>query len=57
MLGRYEPFLFPKDATLRTRMDPAWGDATGKVWSAPDTVAVEGKEEPEAEKKATARSR
>ena len=78
VLGRYEPFLFPKDAaevewtlslqtkmpsgdarisiaTLRTKMDPSWGDATGKVWSAPDTVSVEGKEEPEAPKKAAAR--
>jgi hypothetical protein len=68
LFGRYEPFLFPRDAaqvewavamqtkmpsgemrvttaTWRSRMDPQWADASGKVWSAPDTVEVEGKEE------------
>ena len=69
VLGRYEPFLFPKDAAevewtvnlwvkmpsgenrpanaiWKTKMDPSWADATGKVWSAPDTVSVEGEAEP-----------
>jgi hypothetical protein len=75
VLGRYEPFLFPKEAVevewslalqskmpsgdlrvstavFRTKMDPQWADATGKVWSASDTVTVEGKEEPEPAKAA-----
>ena len=42
-------------ATWRAKLDPAWADATGKVWSAADTQLVEGKEEPEPPK--TARSR
>ena len=69
VLGRYEPFLFPKDtaevewtvaldvkmpsgethgskAVWRTKMNPSWADPSGKVWTAPDTVAVEA--EPDA---------
>ncbi len=80
VLGRYEPFLFPKDAaevewtvslqvkmpsgesraataSWKTKMDPAWADASGKVWSAADTVSVEGEPEPEKGQKAAARAR
>jgi len=75
VLGRYEPFLFPKDARevewslalqikmpsgdphvvqvlWKSKMDPAWADDSGKVWSAPDTVKVEAEEPPEQPKSA-----